>query len=101
MDAKIVRGRNSTESGIPHDAVLGSIDVLLQRSMQNERQISEWGVRALKDPFSMPKLPLSAFYKHTYRLLSDFVRLLNLRTRLVRLNHIKGVYAIKYAILNP
>lgn len=94
MEGKLVRSRKTNEtSDIPKDAVLAAVDIIMQRVMPSERQSAEWGIRSLKGPFGILRLPLPSFSRKRYKLLCTCARLLNLRTRLVGLNQIRTVYA--------
>lgn len=91
---KVVRARKNNETGeIPTDAVLAAVDIIMQRVMPSERQSAEWGIRAMKAPFGILRLPLSPSSRKRYKLLCTCTRLLNVRTRVVGLNQIKTVYA--------
>lgn len=84
VNGKTVQCRMSNENAsIPNDAVLAAIDLILQRFIPSEQRSADWGTRALKAPFSMLGLPLPALSHKRYRLLSVFIRLLNLRTRMM------------------
>ena len=93
-NGKIVRGRKANEtSDIPVSAELGAVDIILQRIMPSERQSAEWGVRAIKAPFSRLQVPLPADAKKRERLITICCHLFNYRTRLVGLNQIRTTYS--------
>lgn len=102
INGKIVRSRKHTEKGdIPQSTALAAVDCLLQRVMPSERQSAEWGIRALKAPFGILRIPLTADARQRYRLIAVCVRLLNIRTRLVGLNQIQTVYANRSTVVQP
>lgn len=81
-NGKVVVERKSYETaGIPTDSVITAMDVILQHVMQSKIHSTKWGVRALKAPFGILLLPLSASLRKRYTLLSACCRSLNLRTR--------------------
>ena len=93
-NGKVLRGRKSNEKkGIPQSAVLAAVDILLQRAMPSERQSAEWGIRAIKGPFSRLKVPLPADSMKRLRLIQTCCHLYNFRVRFVGLNQIRSTYA--------
>ena len=91
---KVIRARKSNEIwDIPQSAVLAAVDTILQKVMPSERQSAEWGVRAVKGPFSRLKNPLPADSRRRLRMLTIFCHLFNCRTRLVGHNQIRTTYA--------
>lgn len=102
LDGKIVRGRKNNEAGdIDDGAVLGALDIITQRYMPSERQSAEWGIRTIKDPFGILRKSLPADARKRFVLLSTCAHLLNLRTRMVRLNQTRTVYASKAEKVQP
>lgn len=102
MGRKVVRSRKTDKSrDIPKDAVLFAVDLIMQRVMPSERMLAESGLRALKGPFGVLRLPLTPCLQKRYKLLCTCVRLLNLRTRVVGLNQTRAVYANEGAETQP
>lgn len=90
---KILGGRKASETHVATEsALLVAVDTVLQRAMTSERQISEWGMRAVKASFGRFSLPLSADAYIWFRLLQVSMHLYNLRTKKVGLNQIRTVH---------
>lgn len=91
---KAVRARkNIRRSDITTHAVLVAVDIVMRRVMPSDRQLVEWVIRAMKAPFDILRLALSPSSRKRYKLLCSCTRLLNSRTRVVRLSQIKTLYA--------
>lgn len=102
IKGKLIRARKSNEvTEMFESEELAAIDIILQRVMPSERQAAEWGVRALKAPFGILRLPLSPDSEYRGRLLQLCAHLLNMRTRLVGLNQIRTVYASPEEVCQP
>lgn len=88
--AKIVRERKSTE--IPGPPEMYEIDMVLQQVYSSERQSADWGMRCLKGPLGLFRLPLTVDSKKGGRLSTHALPLLNIQTRRVGLNHIPTTF---------
>lgn len=70
---KTVWSRKNTEaSDIPHATALAAVDHLLQKLISSERQSADLEINALKAPFGVLRLPLTADTKKRFRIISVF-----------------------------
>ena len=84
--------KDNERADILQAALPVAVDTLLERAMPSERQVEEWGVRALKGPFKRLSVPLPADRYKRYRLLRICVHMYNFRLRFVGLNQHRTVY---------
>lgn len=99
---KIVQACKTNEiTNILIDAALAAIDLIIQRVMPRETQSAECRICALKAPFGILRLPQNTCTPNRYILRSACGRLINPRTRRIRLSHVRTVYANEGVEVQP
>ena len=68
---KLIIARKANETkGIMQSPEMAAVDLVTKIVLPSERQMAEWGIRALNGPFGCLRLPLPADRKKRKRLLS-------------------------------